>query len=47
MQTLADGNTVVNYGGIPETSEYSKGGSLLFDAHLPYDMTSYRGFRFP
>lgn len=47
MQTLADGNTVVNYGGIPETSEYSKGGSLLFDAHLSYDMTSYRGFRYP
>jgi len=47
MQTLADGDTVVNYGGIPQISEYSRGGSLLFDAHLSYAMTSYRGFRFP
>jgi hypothetical protein len=47
MQTLSNGNIVVNYGGIPETSEYSKDGSLLFDAHLSYTMTSYRGYRFP
>jgi hypothetical protein len=47
MQTLPDGNAVVDYGGVPEISEYARGGSLLFDAHLPFDMTSYRGFRFP
>lgn len=47
MQTLASGNAVVGYGGIPEVSEYAPGGSLLFDAHLPLDMTSYRAFRFP
>jgi hypothetical protein len=47
MQTLANGDTVINYGGVPETSEYSRGGTLLFDAHLSYTMTSYRGFRFP
>jgi hypothetical protein len=47
MQTLASGNTVVGYGGIPQVSEYSKSGSLLFDAHLSYDMASYRDFRFP
>jgi hypothetical protein len=46
-QTLADGNTVVDYGGVPEISEYAGDGALLFDAHLPYDMASYRGFRFP
>ena len=47
MQTLADGNTVVGYGGVPAISEYARGGSLLFDAHLPYDMIFYRAFRFP
>jgi hypothetical protein len=46
-QTLADGNTVVGYGGVPAISEYSKNGSLLFDAHLPFDMSFYRAFRFP
>jgi Arylsulfotransferase (ASST) len=47
MQTLADGNTVVGYGGVPAISEYAKGGSLLLDAHLPFDMSFYRAFRFP
>ena len=47
MQTLASGNAVVGYGGLPEISEYARDGSLLFDAHLPYDLTFYRAFRFP
>lgn len=47
MQTLASGNTVVGYGGIPQISEFAPDGSLLFDAHLPLDMASYRAFRFP
>jgi hypothetical protein len=47
MQTLADGNTVVGYGGVPAISEYSSDGSLLFDANLPFDMAFYRAFRFP
>ncbi|HXN39930.1 MAG TPA: arylsulfotransferase family protein [Solirubrobacteraceae bacterium] len=47
MQTLADGNTVVGYGAVPEISEYAHNGSLLFDAHQPFDMTFYRAFRFP
>jgi hypothetical protein len=47
MQTLADGNTVVGYGGVPAISEYSQGGALLFDANLPFDMAFYRAFRFP
>jgi arylsulfotransferase ASST len=47
MQTLPDGNAVVGYGGIPEVSEFAPDGSLLFDAHLPLDMASYRAFRFP
>jgi hypothetical protein len=47
VQTLADQNAVVGYGAVPEISEYDRGGSLLFDAHLPYDMSSYRALRLP
>ena len=47
MQTLADGNSVVGYGGVPQISEYSPGGTLLLDAHLPYDMAFYRSYRYP
>jgi Arylsulfotransferase (ASST) len=47
MQTLADGNAVVGYGGVPAISEFAPNGALLLDAHLPYDMTFYRAFRFP
>jgi len=47
MQTLADGNAVVGYGGVPAVSEYATDGTLLFDANLPYDMSFYRAFRFP
>ncbi|MGA2163049.1 MAG: arylsulfotransferase family protein [Solirubrobacteraceae bacterium] len=47
MQTLADGNTVVGYGGVPAISQFSPSGALLFDAHLPYEMAFYRAFRFP
>jgi hypothetical protein len=50
MQTLADGNALVGYGGVPAISEFAAAdGSppLLFDAHLPYDMSFYRAYRFP
>jgi len=48
MQTLADGNTVLGYGGVPAISEYAANdGALLFDAHLPFDMSFYRAYRFP
>ncbi len=47
VQTLADGNSIVGYGAIPEISEYAKDGSLLLDAHLPFAMSSYRSVRFP
>jgi hypothetical protein len=47
MQTLANGNSVVGWGAVPEISEYAAGGALLFDAHLPFDLTFYRAFRFP
>jgi hypothetical protein len=47
MQTLPSGNTVVGYGAIPEVSEYARDGSLLFDAHMSFAMSSYRSVRFP
>ncbi len=47
MQTLADGNTLVGYGAVPEITEYGGSGELLFDAHQPLDMSFYRAFRFP
>jgi Arylsulfotransferase (ASST) len=47
MQTLPDGDALVGYGGVPAISEYAANGSLLFDAHQPYDMSFYRAFRFP
>lgn len=47
MQTLANGNAVVGYGGVPAISEFAPAGTLLFDAHLPFDMSFYRAFRFP
>jgi hypothetical protein len=46
-QTLPDGDTLVGYGGVPAISEFAKDGSLLLDAHQPYDMSFYRAFRFP
>jgi hypothetical protein len=46
-QTLPGGNTLVGYGGVPAISEYGQDGSLLFDAHQPYDTSFYRAFRFP
>jgi Arylsulfotransferase (ASST) len=47
MQTLADGSSVVGYGGVPAISQFAQDGSLLFDAHQPFDMSFYRAFRFP
>ncbi len=47
MQTLPDGNAIVGYGGVPAISEFATSGALLLDAHLPYDMSFYRAFRFP
>jgi hypothetical protein len=47
VQTLPDGNDVVGYGGVPEISEYDSAGRLVYDAHMPYGMSSYRALRFP
>jgi len=47
MQTLAGGNAVVGYGGVPAISEYAPDGALLFAAHQPFDLIFYRAYRFP
>jgi hypothetical protein len=47
MQTLPDGSVLVGYGGVPQLTQFAADGSLLFDAHQPYDMTFYRAYRFP
>jgi hypothetical protein len=47
MQTLAGGNALIGYGGVSAISEYSPDGTLVFDAHQPFDMSFYRAFRYP
>jgi hypothetical protein len=46
MQTLPDGSALIGYGGVPQVSQFAADGSLLFDAHQPYDTTFYRAYRF-
>jgi hypothetical protein len=40
-------NVVLGWGAVGGVSEFAKNGTLLFDAHLPPGMSSYRAFRFP
>jgi Arylsulfotransferase (ASST) len=47
MQALANGDWLIGWGEIPDVSEFSPEGGLLFDAHLPAGVESYRAFRFP
>jgi Arylsulfotransferase (ASST) len=47
VQTLHDESVVIGWGAVPSVSELAKHGRLLFDAHLPPGMSSYRAFRFP
>lgn len=47
VQTLPSGNLLIGWGGVPQISEYTPGGALLFDAHLPYPMIFYRAYRHP
>jgi Arylsulfotransferase (ASST) len=46
-QILPGENLVIGWGSVPSVSELAKGGGLLFDAHMPPGMSSYRVFRFP
>jgi len=47
MQTLPNGNVLVGWGALPNLSEFSQDGALLFDARFPSSAQSYRAFRFP
>jgi hypothetical protein len=47
MQVLPNGNVFISWGDAPFISEFSHEGELLFDAHYPADVESYRAFRFP
>jgi hypothetical protein len=46
MQALANGDWLIGWGEVPDVSEFSADGRLLFDAHLPRADESYRAFRF-
>jgi hypothetical protein len=46
MQALGNGNWFVGWGQVSYFSEFSPTGQLLFDAHLPGHVESYRDFRF-
>jgi Arylsulfotransferase (ASST) len=47
VQALANGDWMVGWGQVPDLSEFSGAGQLLFDAHLPAGYESYRAYRFP
>jgi hypothetical protein len=46
MQALPNGDWFIGWGQIPDFSELSPTGQLLFDAHFPPGDQSYRDFRF-
>jgi hypothetical protein len=46
LQALENGDWFIGWGQIPDFSEFSPAGQLLFDAHLPPHTQSYRDFRF-
>jgi arylsulfotransferase ASST len=47
VQLLPNANVLIGWGSAPFISEYSYEGELLFNAHFPPDVESYRVFRFP
>jgi hypothetical protein len=46
MQALTNGDWFLGWGQVPDFSELSPSGQLLFDAHFPAHTQSYRAFRF-
>ncbi|MCU1450265.1 MAG: Arylsulfotransferase [Acidimicrobiales bacterium] len=46
-QLLPNGNALIGWGSLPNVSEFSPDGKLLFDARFPQTMQSYRAFRLP
>jgi hypothetical protein len=48
VQVLPDGHFVIGWGGgVPDLSEFSADGKLLFDARVMASAESYRVYRFP
>jgi hypothetical protein len=47
IQAQVNGDWFVGWGEVPDFSEFSPSGQLLFDAHLPAGDQSYRDLRFP
>jgi hypothetical protein len=46
-QLLANGDVFVGWGGAPYVTEFTRDGTIAFDARLPHGGQSYRAFRFP
>ena len=46
-QILPNGNVLVGWGTAPWLSEYTAGGALVFDAHLPHGGQNYRVLKMP
>jgi hypothetical protein len=46
-QTTPQGNLVVGWGALPYFSEFSRSGSLLFNAEFPAGVNTYRAYQFP
>jgi hypothetical protein len=46
-QLLPNGNVVVGWGGLPNITEFRRGGGIHFDARLPRGGQNYRAFRLP
>jgi hypothetical protein len=46
VQALANGDWFIGWGELPDFSEFSPTGQLLFDAHFPAGDQSYRDLRF-
>jgi hypothetical protein len=47
MQTLPNGNVFVGWGADPDFSEYTSGGSQIFNGNFALGVKSYRAYRFP
>jgi hypothetical protein len=47
LQALSNGDWFVGWGQVADFSEFNSAGQLLFDAHFPTHVQSYRAFRFP
>jgi hypothetical protein len=46
-QAESDGNTFVGWGDLPDFSEFSPSGSLIFNAEFPSGVNTYRAYRLP